>query len=209
MLLPVNPAEEALRGFLDETLDAAGRISGTVENSSGAPVETWVDLYHAGTWDWAGLAYSSGGSYSFEGLRAGSYRVWFGSTGDYLGEYWNNRVVTPDDIVVADGGDTTTWIGMTRTIRKPGRYLDYGLYGSLGVGLPYALAAKLRYPDQRVCLLTGDGSVGFNFMEFENSIRKNLPFVAVMPRAKTSRVTRKPRPVGFAHAVIPVVPRWT
>jgi acetolactate synthase-1/2/3 large subunit len=38
------------------------------------------------------------------------------------------------DIVVADGGDTTTWMGMTRTIKTPGRYLDYGLFGSLKRG---------------------------------------------------------------------------
>jgi acetolactate synthase-1/2/3 large subunit len=85
-----------------------------------------------------------------------------------------------DDIVVADGGDTTTWMGMTRTVRRPGHYLDYGIFGCLAVGLPFANAAKLLYPEKRVCLLTGDGSVGFNFMEFETSIRKNLPFVAVI-----------------------------
>lgn len=85
-----------------------------------------------------------------------------------------------DDVVVADGGDTTTWMGMTRTVRRAGRYLDYGLYGCLGAGLPNANAAKLRYPDQRVCLISGDGSIGFNFMEFETSIRKNLPFVCVI-----------------------------
>jgi len=107
----------------------------------------------------------------------------------------------PDDIVVADGGDTTTWIGMTRTIRKPGRYLDYGLYGSLGVGLPYALAAKLRYPDQRVCLLTGDGSVGFNFMEFENSIRKNLPFVAVISNDLGWGMIRHSQEIRIGHAI--------
>jgi acetolactate synthase-1/2/3 large subunit len=82
--------------------------------------------------------------------------------------------------VVADGGDTTTWMGMTRTVRRPGHYLDYGIFGCLAVGLPFANAAKLLYPEKRVCLLTGDGSVGFNFMEFETSIRKNLPFVTVI-----------------------------
>jgi acetolactate synthase-1/2/3 large subunit len=85
-----------------------------------------------------------------------------------------------DDIVVADGGDTTTWMGMTRTVRRPGHYLDYGIFGCLAVGLPFANVAKLLYPEKRVCLITGDGSVGFNFMEFETSIRKNLPFVAVI-----------------------------
>ncbi len=85
-----------------------------------------------------------------------------------------------DDIVVADGGDTSTWMGMTRTIRKGGTYLDYGLYGCLAVGIPFANAAKLRHPERRVLLITGDGSVGFNFMEFHTAIRKHLPIVAVI-----------------------------
>jgi acetolactate synthase-1/2/3 large subunit len=85
-----------------------------------------------------------------------------------------------DDLVVADGGDTTTWMGMTRTINRPGRYLDYGIFGCLAVGLPFANAAKLLHPDQRVCLVTGDGSLGFNFMEFETAIRKGLPIVVVI-----------------------------
>nr|MBL0715480.1 thiamine pyrophosphate-binding protein [Desulfobacterales bacterium] len=106
-----------------------------------------------------------------------------------------------DDIVVADGGDTTTWNGMTRTIRRPGRYLDYGIYGSLGVGLPYALAAKLRYPQQRVCLLTGDGSVGFNFMEFENAIRKNMPIVVVISNDLGWGMIRHSQEIRLGHAI--------
>jgi acetolactate synthase-1/2/3 large subunit len=98
-------------------------------------------------------------------------------------------------------GDTTTWIGMTRTIRKPGFYLDYGIYGSLGVGLPYALAAKLRYPDKRVCLLTGDGSVGFNFMEFENAIRKNLPLVVVISNDLGWGMIRHSQEMRIGHAI--------
>ncbi len=85
-----------------------------------------------------------------------------------------------DDIVVADGGDTSTWMGMTRTIVKGGTYLDYGLYGCLAVGIPYANAAKLKYPDKRVLLIVGDGAVGFNFMEFHTAIRKKLPIVVVI-----------------------------
>jgi len=85
-----------------------------------------------------------------------------------------------DDIVVADGGDTSTWMGMTRMIVKGGTYLDYGLYGCLAVGIPYANAAKLKHPDKRVLLIMGDGSVGFNFMEFHTAIRKKLPIVVVI-----------------------------
>jgi acetolactate synthase-1/2/3 large subunit len=85
-----------------------------------------------------------------------------------------------DDVVVADGGDTSTWMGMTRTITKGGTYLDYGLYGCLAVGIPYGNAAKLKHPDKRVLVIMGDGSVGFNFMEFHTAIRKKLPIVVVI-----------------------------
>ena len=86
-----------------------------------------------------------------------------------------------DDIVVADGGDTATWMGMTRIIRKGGTYLDYGIYGGLGVGIPFAMAAKLKNPDKRVLLIIGDGSVwSFKFMEFHTAIRKKLPIVVVI-----------------------------
>ncbi|PKN53498.1 MAG: acetolactate synthase [Deltaproteobacteria bacterium HGW-Deltaproteobacteria-13] len=92
----------------------------------------------------------------------------------------NDFMDREDDIVVADGGDTSTWTGMTRTIKKGGTYLDYGLYGCLAVGIPYANAAKLKHPDKRVLLIMGDGSVGFNFMEFHTAIRKKLPIVVVV-----------------------------
>ncbi|MEW6334936.1 MAG: thiamine pyrophosphate-binding protein [Thermodesulfobacteriota bacterium] len=85
-----------------------------------------------------------------------------------------------EDIVVADGGDTQVWMGMTRTVRQGGRYFDSGLYGCLAVGLPFANAAKLFHPESRVLLISGDGSIGFNFMEFHTSIRKGLPIVVVI-----------------------------
>jgi acetolactate synthase I/II/III large subunit len=85
-----------------------------------------------------------------------------------------------EDIVVGDGGDTQVWMGMFRTVRKEGHYLESGLYGCLGVGIPYAIAAKLLYPEKRVLNVIGDGSVGFNFMEFETAIRKKIPIVVVI-----------------------------
>ena len=105
------------------------------------------------------------------------------------------------DIVVADGGDTTTWMGMTRTMTHAGRYLDYGIYGSLAVGLPYANAAKLLNPDSRVCLITGDGSIGFNFMEFETAIRKNLPIVVVISNDLGWGMIRHSQELRIGHAI--------
>ena len=106
-----------------------------------------------------------------------------------------------DDVLVADGGDTTTWMGMTRTSNRPGRYLDYGIFGSLAVGLPYAIAAQLRYPESRVALISGDGSVGFNFMEFENAIRKKLPIVVVISNDQGWGMIRHSQEIRMGHAI--------
>ena len=114
-----------------------------------------------------------------------------------INEFMNQKT----DIVVADGGDTTTWMGMTRTMTHAGRYLDYGIFGSLAVGLPYANAAKLLNPDGRVCLITGDGSVGFNFMEFETAIRKNLHIVVVISNDLGWGMIRHSQELRIGHAI--------
>jgi acetolactate synthase-1/2/3 large subunit len=113
----------------------------------------------------------------------------------------NDFMNREDDIVMADGGDTTTWMGMTRTVRQGGHYLDYGIYGCLAAGLPNANAAKLLYPDKRVCLLIGDGSVGFNFMEFETAIRKKLPIVVVISNDLGWGMIRHSQELRLGHAI--------
>ncbi len=110
-----------------------------------------------------------------------------------------------DDIVVTDGGDATTWIGMTRTMRRAGHYLDYGLFGSLGGGVPYANAAKFLFPEKRVVLFTGDGSLGFNFMEFERAVTKGLPIVVVVSNDLGWGMIRHSQEVRLGHAIENVV----
>jgi acetolactate synthase-1/2/3 large subunit len=106
-----------------------------------------------------------------------------------------------DDIVVSDGGDTTIWIGITRRFRKAGHYLDSGLFGCLGGGIPYANAAKYLYPDKRVLLMTGDGSMGFNFMEFERSISKQIPIVVIISNDLGWGMIRHSQEVRLGHAI--------
>ena len=85
-----------------------------------------------------------------------------------------------DAIVAADGGDivstTAKWLGTSR----PGGLLDPGPFGCLGVGAPFAIAAKAVEPDTRVGIVYGDGSFGFNGMEYDTFIRHNLPVVGVI-----------------------------
>jgi acetolactate synthase-1/2/3 large subunit len=54
------------------------------------------------------------------------------------------------------------------------------MMGYLGTGLPFAIGAKLAVPDRPVCLISGDGALGFNFMELETAARENVPVVVVV-----------------------------
>jgi acetolactate synthase-1/2/3 large subunit len=106
-----------------------------------------------------------------------------------------------DDIVIADGGDAQSWIGAARTCKRPLNILDSSLFGCLGVGLPYGISAKLINKNRRVLVYTGDGSMGFNFMEIETAIRKDLPLVVVIDNNQKWGMTSNSMQMKFEHHI--------
>ncbi len=91
-----------------------------------------------------------------------------------------DRYVGEDTIVVGDGGNIVA--SASKIIRAPwhGSWLDPGRFGCLGMGLPFALAAKLARPDKRVIALVGDGAFGISGMELDTLVRHDVPVVAVI-----------------------------
>ena len=85
-----------------------------------------------------------------------------------------------DASVVVDGG--TSMVMGTHLINTylPGHTHISHPTGTLGIGQPYAMAAKLAFPDKQVILVTGDGSFGFNAMEFDTMLRHDIPVVCVI-----------------------------
>lgn len=90
------------------------------------------------------------------------------------------RHVTPDTIVVGDGGDVVGCASKIIRLHRPGQWLDPGPFGCLGVGPSFAIAAKLLHPDRRVLLIAGDGALGLNGMEMETAVRFRLPMTVVV-----------------------------
>lgn len=87
-----------------------------------------------------------------------------------------------DAYYIADGGDTV-YFGITNffTQHRAGVIgTSSGLLGCLGTGIPFAMAAKLAFPDKKIILLNGDGSFGFNAMEFDTMVRHNIPVVCII-----------------------------
>ncbi len=88
--------------------------------------------------------------------------------------------VTPDTIVVGDGGDVVGCAAKIIRLHRPGQWLDPGPFGCLGVGPSFAIAAKLLHPDRRVLLVAGDGALGLNGMELETAVRFKLPMTCIV-----------------------------
>jgi len=85
-----------------------------------------------------------------------------------------------DPMFVADGGNWVAIAAKVIRLQKPGRWLDPGPLGCLGVGAPFALAAKLLHPSRPIFVIQGDGSFGLNGMDFETAVRFGLPMVCVV-----------------------------
>lgn len=90
------------------------------------------------------------------------------------------RALDDDSVLVADGGDFVATASYIVRPRGPLRWLDPGVFGTLGVGGGFALGAKLARPTAEVWLLWGDGSAAYSLAEFDTYVRHRLPVIAVV-----------------------------
>jgi acetolactate synthase-1/2/3 large subunit len=91
-----------------------------------------------------------------------------------------NEFLTEDSIYIGDGGDIVTFSGQVVQPKSPGHWMDPGPLGTLGVGIPFVLAAKHARPDKEVVALFGDGAFSLTGWDFETLVRYNLPFVGIV-----------------------------
>jgi thiamine pyrophosphate-dependent acetolactate synthase large subunit-like protein len=87
------------------------------------------------------------------------------------------RLLRPDAIGIADGGDV---LSFARLGLATSTYLDSGAFGCLGVGVPYANAAALAYPERQVVAICGDGAFGLHAMEIDTAARHGCRAVFVI-----------------------------
>ncbi len=91
------------------------------------------------------------------------------------------RDAIPNDALVVSEGASTMDIGrQVLNNFRPRHRLDAGSFGTMGVGLGFALAAQLCNPDKVVVDVEGDAGFGFDGMEVEVACRYGLPIVFVV-----------------------------
>jgi 2-hydroxyacyl-CoA lyase 1 len=91
------------------------------------------------------------------------------------------RDVLPRDAIICSEGASTMDIG--RTVLPnflPRHRLDAGSFGTMGVGLSFAIAAAAVHPEKRVVAVEGDSAFGFSGMEVEVACRYGLPITFII-----------------------------
>lgn len=109
-------------------------------------------------------------------------------------QYLLNRIGELSDentIVATDVGQHQMWTAQHYPIMKPNRLLTSGGLGTMGYGMGAAVGAQFANPNERVILITGDGSFKMNFNEVVTAVKHHLPIKVFIMNNKTLGMVRQ------------------
>jgi acetolactate synthase I/II/III large subunit len=89
------------------------------------------------------------------------------------------RVLPPEAILTTDAGDFGTWIARGFRFHRPGTFIG-PTSGSMGFGLPAAIAASLARPGRLGVAIAGDGGFAMTMAELETAVRERAHVVALV-----------------------------
>jgi len=83
-------------------------------------------------------------------------------------------------ILCVDGQEILNYGRQSIPTHVAGHRLNSGPFGTMGVGMPFGIGAKMAKPDAPVIVLHGDGAFGINGMELDTAIRHKIPVLVVI-----------------------------
>jgi pyruvate dehydrogenase (quinone) len=87
--------------------------------------------------------------------------------------FWELSPRLPDDcIMTGDSGTVANWYGRDLKIRRGMKGSLSGSLASLGAATPYAVAAKMAYPERTVIAFIGDGAMQMNGLNVMITVAK-------------------------------------
>jgi len=137
------------------TLSALARLNAPEPPKARA---AWIERAHAlaadrMVWDW----------------KNAPDGVVFGNVVQHLGD-----VMDDDAVLAVDAGNFSTWVHRLFPFKTSQRLLG-SVAGSMGVGIPFAVASALREPKRQVVCLVGDGGFHMTGNEMSIAVERNLP----------------------------------
>jgi pyruvate dehydrogenase (quinone)/pyruvate oxidase len=99
---------------------------------------------------------------------------------------WELSELAADDAIIStDSGTITIWIARQFKIRREQKFSCSGNLSTMACALPYAIAAKLAYPDRQSIAFVGDGGFTMLMGEFLTAVKYQLPVTVVIIKNNT------------------------
>jgi thiamine pyrophosphate-dependent acetolactate synthase large subunit-like protein len=113
------------------------------------------------------------------------------------------RAIGERGTISLDAGALALWAYDRLPATGPGRLLTTFTtpLGTLGPGLPFAMAAKLARPDEPSVALVGDGAFGFSAMELDTAARHGIDVKVVVGNDASWGIVRRQMELGFGRSV--------
>ena len=90
------------------------------------------------------------------------------------------RAELPDDVIITNGaGNYSSWVHRYFRFRGYGTQLA-PTSGSMGYGLPAAVAAKIRFPDHAIVCFAGDGCFQMTGQEFGTAVQRRANVIVIV-----------------------------
>ena len=92
---------------------------------------------------------------------------------------WLRENLPPDAFICNGAGNFPAWIHRFFRFRRFAQHVAPAS-GSMGYGVPAAVAMKRLYPERTVICVAGDGDFLMNGQEFATAVQYDLPFVTII-----------------------------
>jgi len=93
-------------------------------------------------------------------------------------------------IISVDSGTITTWAARHINLRKGMKFSVSGTLASMACSLPYAIAAKIAFPDRQSIAFVGDGGFAMLMGEFATAVQYDLPIKVFVIKNNTLGMIR-------------------
>jgi pyruvate dehydrogenase (quinone)/pyruvate oxidase len=101
-----------------------------------------------------------------------------------------SRHLNDGSIVSVDSGTNTIFAARFINIRNGMKFSLSGTLASMACGLPYAIAAKIAYPERQSVAFVGDGGFTMLMGEFATAVQHKLPIKVIILKNNTLGMIR-------------------
>ncbi|HCV3898627.1 TPA: pyruvate oxidase [Staphylococcus aureus] len=89
-----------------------------------------------------------------------------------------NKFIKDDAVISADVGTATVWSTRYLNLGVNNKFIISSWLGTMGCGLPGAMASKIAYPNRQAIAIAGDGAFQMVMQDFATAVQYDLPLTA-------------------------------